>query len=150
MIRRPPRSTLFPYTPLFRSARPPAATARGAARPAAPAPRARVERPAAAPAAVPAPAAARRGGSSKAPLIAGAVVVVLALGLAAYWFTRPAATPTAQASPVAPPPVSQATPPVVAAGPPLTQAPAPPETQAAAPVAPPTPIPGAGAVRRSP
>src|SRR3712207_8931221 len=27
MIRRPPRSTLFPYTTLFRSAAPPAATA---------------------------------------------------------------------------------------------------------------------------
>ena len=131
-------------------ARPPAAKAPAAARPAAPAPRARVERPAAAPAAVPAPAAARRGGSSKAPLIAGAVVVVLALGFAAYWFMRPAATPTAQASPVAPPPVSQATPPVVAARPPLTQAPAPPETQAVAPVAAPTPIPEAVTVVRSP
>src|SRR5258707_650597 len=112
--------------------------------------RARAGRRAAAPAAVPAPAAARRGGSSKAPLIAGAVVVVLALGLAAYWFTRPAATPTAQASPVAPPPVSQATPPVVAARPPLTQAPAPPETQAVAPVAAPTPIPEAVTGVRSP
>src|SRR2546430_5659125 len=31
MIRRPPRSTLFPYTTLFRSARGPALYARGAA-----------------------------------------------------------------------------------------------------------------------
>src|SRR5260221_12088634 len=38
MIRRPPRSTLFPYTPLFRSQ--PAAAAPGTPRPAASAPRA--------------------------------------------------------------------------------------------------------------
>jgi hypothetical protein len=129
-------------------ARLPAAKAPAAARPAAPVPRARAERPAAA--AVATPAAARRGGSSKAPLIAGAVVVVLALGFAAYWFTRPASTPTAQASPVAPPPVSQATPPVAAARPPVTEAAAPSQTQAAAPVTVPTPIPEAVTVVRSP
>src|SRR5215467_15833529 len=32
MIRRPPRSTLFPYTTLFRSGRPPTGSARGRAR----------------------------------------------------------------------------------------------------------------------
>src|SRR5256885_17103767 len=32
MIRRPPRSTLFPYTTLFRSPRPPPATAHAARR----------------------------------------------------------------------------------------------------------------------
>jgi hypothetical protein len=72
-------------------------------------------------------------------------VVVLVLGFAAYWFTRtPATAPTAEASPVAPPPVTEA--PTVAVAPPVTQAAAPPETQAAAP----TPIPEAVTVVRSP
>ena len=133
-------------------ARPAAAKAPAAAktpagsRPAAPAPKARVERPAAAPAA--APAAPRGGGGSKAPLIAGAGVLVLVLGVAAWWFTRTPAAPTAEASPVAPPPVSAATPPPVAVAPPVTEAAAPPETQP--PVAEATPIPEAVTVVRSP
>ena len=135
-------------------ARPVAAKAPAAAktpagsRPAAPAPKARVERPAAAPAAAPAPAAPRGGGGSKAPLIAGAGVLVLVLGVAAWWFTRTPAAPTAEASPVAPPPVSAATPPPVAVAPPVTEAAAPPETQP--PVAEATPIPEAVTVVRSP
>jgi hypothetical protein len=77
-------------------------------------------------------------------------VVVLALAFAAYWFTRtPATAPTAEASPVALPPVTEATPPAVAVAPPVTEA-APPETQAAAPVAAPTPVPEAVTVVRSP
>ena len=135
-------------------ARPAAAKAPAAAktpagsRPAAPAPKARVERPAAAPAAAPAPAAPRGGGGSKAPLIAGAGVLVVVLGVAAWWFTRTPAAPTAEASPVAPPPVSAATPPPVAVAPPVTEAAAPPETQP--PVAEATPIPEAVTVVRSP
>jgi hypothetical protein len=127
-------------------ARPAAAKAPAAARPAAPPPRARAERPAA-PAAAPAPP--RGGGGSKVPLIAGAGALVVALGIAAWWFTRtPEAAPTAEASPVAPP-VAEATPPPVAAGPPVTEA-APPETQAPAPVAEATPIPESVTVVRSP
>src|SRR3712207_7579289 len=61
MIRRPPRSTLFPYTTLFRSGRAAGATiARPAARPGH---RARPARPTAAPA----PGAARRSGATPRP-----------------------------------------------------------------------------------
>src|SRR5438876_8671480 len=62
--RRPPTSTLFPYTPLFRSWRAPRPPSwRGGTRPAAPA-GARRSPP---PAARPGPAAAPRGGERRAP-----------------------------------------------------------------------------------
>jgi pSer/pThr/pTyr-binding forkhead associated (FHA) protein len=136
-----------------------------AARPAAPAPRARAERPAAPAAPVVSPEATaplRGGGSGKGALIAGGAVVVAALAFAVYWFTRPAPSTVAEATPA--PPVTQAAPPVteaaapVAAEPPLTQAAAPPETlppapiaaATPAPVAAATPVPVAPAVVRSP
>jgi hypothetical protein len=76
------------------------------------------------------------------------VAVLVVLGLAGWWFTRKPAAPTAEASPVAPPPVAESTPPPVAVAPTVTQAAAPPETQP--PVAVATPIPEAVTVVRSP
>src|SRR5260221_4156054 len=87
MIRRPPRSTLFPYTPLFRSQ--PAAAAPGTPRPAATAPRAHQGRQASRRAGLGpgqrtvAAVAAARASIAAQPIAAlvGAVLVVVTFGL---------------------------------------------------------------------
>jgi hypothetical protein len=102
----------------------------------APAPRARAERPRPRRPRRPSPPPRRRW-RQQGPLFAGAGVLVVVArdrGLVVHAHARP---PTAEASPVAPPPVSAATPPAAVA-PPVTEAAAPPETQP--PVAAATPI----------